>query len=591
MPIEPFEIIKLFAGIIILTIPGYLWSFIFSKELKRLERIGFGFILGISIMIITTFLLDIIMNITVTQNIIYVIYLAYLLPVVILYITSIIKFGFKFPKLDKIKKYKYLILISILIFSAFMAFLPHLDNNYYLPFHVDEWIHWSYSKSIIEVGSSTFTNPYTGNRIVGSLEMGFHFFTGSLSWLSNANFVTIFVLMPAIIAFFTSLLAFNIGNKQEKKYGLEAALLVSFIPTTCRFLGPSFYVAVTLGLLFLIFFIWLTSIKKLQAVLLFPFFIFIVFLIHPTTSLAVIIIAFFYSILTIINKEYKIGAIAGIMSLIPILFVFLFSSRWNASIMQALDAFLGGQYILMFDLPKIWVSFEHMSIIVWILFIIGIYLSFVRGGIIEKSISLSSLTYIVLIGAYGNFEYGSPVFYERAFLYLFLILCIVAGFALRQLVLITKENIYKLNLKNFKNIQSRFEIILPVIIAIILLITVIPAHMNIQYYKLIDEEDYNAFTWIEQNIDSYKDENHSKLKAIVNPFYASPFSAITRLNIISSTMHPLYGYKLHEEVNNFLNNQCKNTSFLDKYNISLIYSNKCKNDNLTMVYPKVYIYP
>jgi len=47
MPVEPFEFAKLILGIIIITIPGYLWSYIFSKKLTHSERIMFGFIIGL----------------------------------------------------------------------------------------------------------------------------------------------------------------------------------------------------------------------------------------------------------------------------------------------------------------------------------------------------------------------------------------------------------------------------------------------------------------------------------------------------------------------------------------------------------------
>ena len=54
-------------------------------------------------------------------------------------------------------------------------------------------------------------------------------------------------------------------------------------------------------------------------------------------------------------------------------------------------------------------------------------------------------------------------------------------------------------------------------------------------------------------------------------------------------MHLIWGYGLHTEMKTFLNNKCVDTSFLDKHGISLVYGS-CNNDNLTMVYPNVYLY-
>ena len=56
-------------------------------------------------------------------------------------------------------------------------------------------------------------------------------------------------------------------------------------------------------------------------------------------------------------------------------------------------------------------------------------------------------------------------------------------------------------------------------------------------------------------------------------------------------MHPLYGYNLHQKMSEFLNNGCINTSFMDKYEISVVYSTSCNNENLTAIYPNVYLYP
>jgi hypothetical protein len=101
----------------------------------------------------------------------------------------------------------------ILAFAAFMIFLPHLSNGYYLPFHVDEWIHWQYSRAVMEQGSSVFVDPYTGSGTTRSLESGFHYITASLKWTTDISFNTIFVFMPSIIAIFASLAAFNIGER------------------------------------------------------------------------------------------------------------------------------------------------------------------------------------------------------------------------------------------------------------------------------------------------------------------------------------------------------------------------------------------
>lgn len=590
MPIEAIELLKLIAGIFILIIPGYLWSFLLFKDLKALERIVFGFVLSLGVICCGMFLLDVVFSLPLTATKVFILLAAYTIPVVVLYIFSIYRFGLPKPNFAYLKTSKYILLLLILVFTVFMIFLPHWSDNYFLPFHVDEWIHWGYSQAVIESGSTAFTNPYTGSGIAQSLELGFHCITASVKWITGITFNTIVVFMPSIIAIFTSLAAFNIGERSKRKFGLEAALLVSFIPTTCRMMGPSFYVAVAMGMLFLLFIVWLGQLRKILAALLIPFFIWCVFLIHPPTALAGIIITFSYALLLALEKEYKLSVLMGGLSLIPIMLVLLLTTRWDYSLQQVIDAFFGAKYFLSYNLPKIWPSFEHLGIVTWILCIIGAYFAFSRGKAIQRTITLSAIAFITLIGLYDKLGYGLPIMYERSFMYLFLMVTIIAGYGLSEIRRLVIDNSESIVPKQYKRISKNIGIIVPAFVCIILLTTAVPAHLDIPYYQMIDEEDYETFTWIRDNIDDYRDENHSYDKAAVHPFMASPFSAVTRLYMVSSSMHPIYGYSLHTEMEKFLSEKCVDTSFLKKYKISVVYGS-CNNDNLTMIYPNVYLYP
>jgi len=322
MPVEPFELIKLIACIFVIVIPGYLWSFLFSKHLTRLERFVFGFVFGLGVLTCATFIGNVVFNIEITQTFVVLLFALYATPAFILYGLSIYRFGL--PKIDltPIKDKKFLLLAGILCFILLMMFLPHLSNNYFLPFHVDEWIHWSYSRAVMESGSTTFLNPYTGVGNIADLEIGFHLATTSIRWLSGCNLLTIFLFMPSIIGAFISLIAFNIGERSERKFGLESAFLVGFIPTTVRSLGPSFYVPVALGLLLLIFVIWLGQLKKLQGALLIAAFIWCIFIVHPPTALAGAIIVAIFSVFLVLEKEYKIALLTSVFSVIPIMIAY-----------------------------------------------------------------------------------------------------------------------------------------------------------------------------------------------------------------------------------------------------------------------------
>ena len=537
------------------------------------------------------FTLDVLLDLPLTALKVFLLLAVYGVSSVVVFFYFIYKSGL--PKLhsSSLKNPKVLLLLGILAFTVFMAFLPHLSNGYYLPFHVDEWIHWEYSRAVMEQGSSVFINPYTGNGTIRSLESGFHYITASLKWITGSSFNTIVVFMPAVIMLFMSLAAFAIGERSERKFGLEAAFLIAFIPTTCRILGPSFYIALSMGLLFTIFIIWLAQLKKMLATLLIPVFIWCVFLIHPPTALACIIIIFLYGLVLLLEKEYKFSILTMSFSLIPIGLVFLLASRWGYELQQVIDAFFGGKtFFVDYDLPQIWPSFEHLGFITWILCIIGAYAAFTKGKAIHRTFTLSAIAFIVLIGLYDKVGYGLPIMYERSFMYLFLMVALLAGFGLSELRRFITDHSEHLISKRYKQLLRHRGLLFTVVVCIILLVTVVPAHLSIQYYQMINEDDCATFTWMNDHLNEYRNETHLYNRAAVNPFYASPFSAITGLYIVSSSMHPIYGYELHTQMEDFLNNKCVDTAFLDDHKISVIYGDS-NNNNLTMIYSNVYLYP
>ena len=161
MPVDIIDLSRLIGAIVLLLIPGYLWSFLFlkQKDITRLERVVFGFVLSISMFVLAFFTFDLILNIPITQNKTILLYTVYTAVILILFAISIIKKGMpnqtkqffasiktliKQPKqtLTTNKTVQIIILLAgVLIFAAYIGFLPHLKDSYFLPFHVDEWIH------------------------------------------------------------------------------------------------------------------------------------------------------------------------------------------------------------------------------------------------------------------------------------------------------------------------------------------------------------------------------------------------------------------------------------------------------------------
>jgi len=444
MPIDIIDLARLIGGIILIIIPGYLWSYVFLSTIQWYERILFGFcttLLGCSFILFTV---NMFLSIDITHVVFWLIYSsATIIAIILLFFLWLRKKekNHLFQALNEkiilvLKNPKTWVIVGILIFSGTMMFLPHIREGYYLPFHVDEWEHWVLTRSVMGSGSTSFINPYLGTGILQPQEIGFHLITASIVWASVCQLNTIFVFMPFLIGVLLSLVAFCIGDRCKPRFGMYAGFIVAFIPTTCRMMGPSFFVPVSLGLVFVGFCLWLAQQEKIIGSLLLAGTISSTFIMHAPTALAELIVVLSYAFFLLFEKKYRLSlaTIGGITA--PIIIVLIAASRWTGALDLVIDAFFyGGQFSsLDMDLPKIWVEFDHLGIVVWILAILGVYFSFTRGRTIHRSLSLSVFGFIGFIGLYSNFGYGLPIMYERSFLFLFLTITIIAGYTTSVIV-------------------------------------------------------------------------------------------------------------------------------------------------------------
>jgi len=592
MPVEPAELLKLLIGLIFLTIPGYLSSYLFSRNLMFLERAVFGLLSTLAFLTIACFAFNSLFHISITQTIIWLLYAIFLIPILIvtIYLKILGRLHLSMIPKGVLKTPTTLLLLILLSFCFLLMFLPHLSNQYYLPFHVDEWIHYSSTRALLEQGTTSFINPYTGSGIISLPEKGFYLTTALLHGVSTTNLTTIFLFMPALIGVLLSLTAFIIGQRSPRRFGLEAAFLVTFLPTTVRYLGPSFYVASTLGLLLLLFLIWLAQLKTLRSILLIPVFIFYLFLVHPSIVLAAIGILLVYTVFLLIEKDYRTAITIAGLTVLPIILVVLFTSQWNSIIDLFLSSLTGQHYQLDYNLPNILVSFTDLGLLTWGLLIIGAYYAFTRATALLRTLSISAIAFVIVIGLYDKFGYGVPYVYERLFLCLFLLVTLIAGFGLAELRRTLADLKEKERFNRIKKRIQNIDKLLPITLGILILLIAVHTHLSIPYYQMITEQDYQTFTWIHDNIDDYRDINHSYQRAAVDPYKASPFSAITGLYILTSSMNPVYRYDLAPKMETFLAEKCRNTSFLDDYKLSVIYGD-ADNQNLTKIHDHVYLYP
>jgi hypothetical protein len=475
-----------------------------------------------------------------------------------------------------------------------MTFLPHSTNSYYLPFHADEWIHWGYTNGFIDHGEIEFPNPFTGEKAQINPEIGFHVFLGCFKWISGAELRTIFLFMPSVLAVFTSLTAFCLGERNEKKFGLEAAFLVAFIPTSVRFLGPSFLVPLSLGLFLTLFSLLIAQYKGYKKYPLLLLLVFFATTVHPPAMIAMTITLLCYALFLFLEKKYWEGALIGIMVLITFVVssVLILQDYFEMGI----NVFFGEKYIS--TLPNIQISFEYLGAIVWGLFFFASLMALYKGKAMHRGMFLAALAFIVIIFLYDRFTLGLPIIYDRSFTFLFLFITLLTGYGLAEVRGYIEGGVrfVTAHLKLFLNNKSKkkklawgISIALPFFLCLLIAFLAVPVHKEEAYYTLINDKEFEMFEWINNNIDEYKNEYHSFDKAVVATSKAPVFSSVTGIYTLSSSGYPRYGESIRADVDTFFVEKGRNTDFLENYDIDVVYGNT-ENEILKMVHKNVYLY-
>ena len=161
-----------------------------------------------------------------------------------------------------------------------------------------------------------------------------------------------------------------------------------------------------------------------------------------------------------------------------------------------------------------------------------------------------------------------------------LMLSIVAGAGLMGVRTIRLPNKTIAGIKSFlaKNVGN----VLCLVLIGVTLAMCVPDRQDTPYYHMIDEEDYQAFVWIRDNVDeSYK-------KAILDPWKATAFRAITQKSVY--TRIHAYPEPSDDKAYKFLEDGCTDTAFLKENGISIIYTQQeCNNPDLVQIGKDVYL--
>ena len=457
----------------------------------------------------------------------------------------------------------YLMLVAVLGLAFYITFIPHIQYPY--PLHVDEWVHLARSSAIMQAGSTTFIDPFSGQgslSLSSNFETGFQLFLGIFQTISGISWMDIFRYFPSVIFLITVLSVYVMAQKEG--FGLEAALLTSLLPTSVGIMGPALLVPVTIGLLFTPLILLLAiNYKTIWSYIL--IFVFICFLlsIHAPSAIFPIIVLTPYILLNL-KGNFKHSLWVTLALLTPFLIIF----PWIVTLVfkTAGVLFTPQSHTDYVQLPRV---IQTLGYVFLSLSLLGTFLLAIRGGKKNYGLVLGLLALLLMLVSFYTFNYGISILYERGLLFMLLILGIVGGAGLSAVRHFQIPERFR-NWVRLSYINRYAGVMAWVILIGVVLSISIPKHLDTNYYYMIDEEDYKTFVWIRDNLD----EEYSK--AILDPWKATAFSAIT--GKYAYTRIHAYPMEIDLRSYEFLRGGSNDSTILKENGISVVYTRVVSED-------------
>ena len=464
-------------------------------------------------------------------------------------------------KLYQLAKSDYLKLLPILGLAFYMAFIPHRDYAYLV--HLDEWVHLACSNQIIKQASVVgLTDPFSGGGPIVNqlLEVGFHLFLAVFHQISGLSWLTIFKYFPGIIFIITVLSVYVLARRQG--FGWEAALFTCLIPTTVGILGPGLLVPVAMGLPFIVLslFVAFNFSSWWSYVVLFILMVFLLSL-HAATAVGLVIILVPYILLNLKdNFRHSLGLTLALAT--PFLAAFVALPQiWDMLVVPVAKSLFVPQSVKPFvDIPRVITMYGYLPIL---LGLVGTSLLAIRGGRRNYGLILGLLALLLMLATFFTLHYGTEQMYYRGLMYMMLMMSIVAGAGLMAVKNLKLPERVMTRLKLPRIMQNVGYILCMILIGLTLYIA-IPARQNTPYYHMIDSEDYQAFVWIRDNV------NSSYERAVLDPWKGTAFTAISGKYVYSWIgERPLAS---DEKAYKFLREGASDTAFLRENGISIVYT-------------------
>jgi len=460
-------------------------------------------------------------------------------------------------KVIKIVNSEYIKLLPILAFAFFMAFIPHISYPYAV--HIDEWIHIAYSNALLRAGGISYIHPIFGEgleTVVTQLEIGYHLPLAIFYQISGISWMAISRYLPGIIFVFTVLSVYIFAKRMG--FGWEAAFFTCLIPTTVGILGPAFLVPVALALTFipLLLFLAFTVKTPWSYVVLCISISFLVILHAPSAVLMFILLVPF--VLLGLKEDLK----HSIWVMVAMAAPFIITLPWTFGmiVFETEQLFIPKPLSPYQAYLSIIPGYGYLPVLSCL---IGTFALAMTGTRKNYSLLISLLVILGMLVVFFTLHYGVHILYLRGVLFAMLIMSIVAGAGLVSLRKLDLPWIDNLRLRKPRIIQATGIVLCLVFIGVTLAVA-IPHRQAVFYYHMIDENDYEAFVWIRENIGS----DHSK--AILDPWKAAAFNAITEKYVY--TWIKAAPMSKDKEAYAFIRGGSANTTFLAENGISIIYT-------------------
>ncbi|HWG92316.1 MAG TPA: hypothetical protein VNZ52_15815 [Candidatus Thermoplasmatota archaeon] len=467
---------------------------------------------------------------------------------------------------------EHLLLGAIVLLSWGLLYMPRWD--YALPLHVDEWWPLAAGTAMERQGTVDIVDPRLGLwTFAQNPEVGFHLFVTNLRYLTGADWLALFNVGPLLLSAFTLVAVWACGRREG--YGLEAALVVAFLPTSVRVLGPQFFVPLALGLFFIpAAFLLFTSTRPLRTLPVLLLLLVFVFFAHPQSAAAASILIGTYALLTVRVSLLRSLALVALAA-VPVVMGFTLLTRHTdpERLLEASSRLPVPEFLGLFGIPMA------------VLFLLGVYLTFLQPSPERLAWVTTSFAHLAIIALFVVVEVGQSNLFDRAWMHGMLTMSLSAAYALYRGRVYLSERLAR-------PLVRRAAIALAIGLLALSTATA-QADRETEYYHVITEEEHADFIWIRENVPS----NGSRV--LLDPWKGTAFSAITGHHVYAAypftTGEPQFNRSDLRGFNNVIRAQrvlaagAVDQAWLDRFGVTLIYTDDAiENPNFTEIQPRIW---